>query len=125
MNRKLLKLGTVEPPGKQARAAAWHRNLKNLKSNQTSDIIVPASWELKVDEPLAVSASAANPDYTRHHIYGDEVFPNSRVSPNMVHSPLLMFVWQMRSRSVTREGSFWEEGHCNSCSKNGEGAKAN
>lgn len=38
-------------------------------------------------------------------------------------SPLLMFVWQMRSRCVTREGGFWE-GHCNSCSKNEEGEEA-
>lgn len=40
-----------------------------------------------------------------------------------MYSPLLIFVWQMRSRSVTREGSFWE-GHCNSSSKNEEGEEA-
>lgn len=74
-------------------------------------------------EPLAVNPSATNPDYTRLHIYEVEVFPNTRVSPNMVYSPLLMFVWQMRSRSVTREGSFWV-GHCKSSSKNEEGKEA-
>lgn len=31
----------------------------------------------------------------------------------------------MRSRSVTREGSFWEEGHCNSsCEEEEEGEEA-
>lgn len=75
-------------------------------------------------EPLPVSPSAANPDYTRHHICEVKFFPKTRFSPYMVYSPLLMFVWQMRSRSVTREGSFWEEGHCNSSNKNEEGEEA-
>lgn len=70
---------------------------------------------MKVAEALAVSPSAANPDYTKFQ------------RPEFLQTWCIhhcLFVWQMRSRIVTREGSFWEEGHCKSSSKNEEGEEA-